>query len=115
MSAQLTSAQEEQLTNQNSIGVQLQSIIPKIEEMDKQIRLDVQRTDRSEKILLEISSVVATRTQENVGNNAQNQTMGAVEGQGEIGPDARNLGLRLKMKRRRKRRPKLLTPLVWRR
>ena len=44
---------------------------------------------------LEIASVVAEKTQEPIGSNAKNQTMGAVESPREIGPDARNMGLML--------------------
>ena len=64
--------------------------------IDNRHRWDGQRTETVEKNLLEIRNVIATQTQESIGNNAKNRTMGADGSQRVIGPDAWNMGLRLR-------------------
>ena len=78
LSIELMSVQEEQPTNGNQIGDHLGNITAKIEEMNNRHRWVGQRTDWLERRLLEISNVISKHVQESIGNNAKNQTMGAV-------------------------------------
>ena len=63
--------------------------------MGNRNRLGVQRTGKLEHRFLEIRSAFLKKTQENLDNNTENQTMGVVGAPREIGRDVRNLGLRL--------------------
>ena len=80
----------------------LEAPSPTFAKMLTKRQLDGQRNDSIEQIIKELSKFIATKTQENSDNNAQNQTMGVAESQVSVGSGPRNLVLKLIRGRSRK-------------
>ena len=92
MRIQSTSVQAENTTDQNEIEKMLEALSVKYDKMLTKSPLGEMETDFLEQNIEDLCKVIAMKTQENFGNNAQKRTMGVFGSHVSIGSDPRNLG-----------------------